>query len=87
MINNQIVGKRQQERTWREEFVRELEGRLIDAKARLERLESGKIIVGLRSPEGPWKDKTRYWIDRYKRAIEMYGRLLEHQTRRLVDGG
>jgi hypothetical protein len=48
---------------------RQIEEGLAQERKRLQEFESGRVRVGERSEDNPWRDVTEQWVKRHKRLI------------------
>ena len=59
------------------DYVSQVEAQIKQLREFLAPLESGKMRIGSRADDGPWKDITEQAIIRNKRVIATYQEILE----------
>jgi hypothetical protein len=59
-----------------EECRTQIEAGLAQERKRLQDFESGRLRVGQRSDDDPWRDVTEEWVKRHKRLIAMFESVL-----------
>jgi hypothetical protein len=55
---------------------KQIEAGLAQERKRLQDFESGRLRMGQRSGDGPWRDVTEQWLERHKRIIATFESVL-----------
>ena len=55
---------------------RQIKAGLARERKNLEDFESGRLRMGQRSGDGPWRDVTKQWIENHRRIIDTFESVL-----------
>jgi len=66
----------------RDNFIRHIEAELFGERADLAVLESGKVHIGEKRANEPWRDTTQAWTGHHKRIIATYEAILNAEKKR-----